>query len=304
MADLPRRELPTFPPNENTPRMQLTGLFIYPVKSLGGFSVTTADLNALGLIGDRNFLVVDDTGRFLSQRTVPRMALIATALDATHLTLSLSPSPLLPRLPLSPAPSLRIPRATDPSAPLRTVSVWKSENLRAEDCGDPAASFLSDFLSVRCRLVRIGAAFNRPILKPSARLGDTVTFADAFPLLIIGESTLADLNDRLIAQGSAALPMNRFRPNLVFAGAPAFTEDTWPRLRIGSATFRAGGPCARCILTTTDQATGARDGPEPLRTLATYRRDATDPTDVNFGQNLIHETKSGTLAVGDAIVPL
>ncbi len=282
--------------------MRVTCLFIYPVKSLGGFSVPSAELDALGLVGDRNFLVVEETtGRFLTQRTLPRMALIATALDATHLTLSLSLSPLLP---LAPASSLRVSRATDPSAPLRTVSVWKSENLLAEDCGDTAASFLSDFLSVRCRLVRIGTAFNRPILKSSARPGDTVAFADAYPLLIIGESTLADLNDRLVAQGSDALPMNRFRPNLVFTGAPAFTEDTWPRIRIGSATFRAGGPCARCIMTTTDQATGARDGPEPLRTLATYRRDPTDPTDVNFGQNLIHETKSGSLTVGDAILPL
>lgn len=278
--------------------MKLTGLFLYPVKSLGGISVSSAELDALGLVGDRRFLVIDETGRFLTQRTLPRMALIATALDATHLTLSVSPRLLAS---LAPAISIRVARASDPTAPLRTVSVWKSENLLAEDCGDAVAAFLSDFLSIRCRLVRLGAAFHRPVLKPTARPGDTVTFADAYPLLVIGESTLADLNDRLVAQGTAALPMNRFRPNVVITGAPAFAEDTWPRFRIGSVTFRAGGPCARCILTTTDQATGARDGPEPLRTLATYRRAPAAPTDVNFGQNLIHETKSGTLTVGDAI---
>ena len=270
--------------------MKLTGLFIYPVKSLGGLAVPSATLDELGLVGDRRFLVVDETGRFLTQRTLPRMALIATALDATQLTLSTSVSNII-----------RVARASDPAAPLRTVSVWKSENLLAEDCGDAAATFLSDFLATHCRLVRIGAAFHRPVLKPTARPGDTVTFADAYPLLVIGESTLADLNDRLVAQGNAALPMDRFRPNLVITGAPAFAEDTWPRLRIGSAAFRAGGPCARCILTTTDQATGARDGPEPLRTLATYRRAPDDPTNVNFGQNLIHEIKSGTLHVGDAV---
>jgi uncharacterized protein YcbX len=274
--------------------MRLTGLFIYPVKSLSCIAVPSAALDELGLVGDRRFLVVEETtGRFLTQRTLPRMALIATALDATHLTLS-TPTPS----------SLRVARASDPSAPLRTVSVWKSENLLAEDCGEAAAAFLSAFLATPCRLVRIGAAFNRPMLKSSARPGDTVTFADAYPLLVIGESTLTDLNDRLIAQGSDALPMNRFRPNLVFTGAPAFAEDTWPRLRIGSVALRAGGPCARCIMTTTDQTTGTRDGPEPLRTLAAYRRDAADPTDVNFGQNFIHETKSGTLSVGDAVIPL
>jgi len=297
---------------------KLTGLFLYPVKSLGGISVPSASLDALGLFGDRRFLVIDESGRFLTQRTLPRMALVATALDATHLTLSISSSPLLP---LAPAASLRIPRASDPSAPLRTVSVWQSENLLAEDCGEPAATFLSDFLGARCRLVRIGPAFHRPIPPqklppvPGSQLStldpqlstspSQVTFADAYPLLVIGESTLADLNDRLLARGAAALPMDRFRPNLVIAGAPAFAEDMWTRFRVGgTAVFRAGGPCARCTITTTDQATGERDGPEPLRTLATYRRDATDPTDVNFGQNLIHETKSGSLTVGDAVLPL
>ncbi len=287
--------------------MQLTGLFIYPVKSLGGISVPSAGLDALGLVGDRRFLVVDDTGRFLTQRTLPRMALIATALDNTHLTLSISPS-LLPSV--SSSSVLRIPRAADPAAPLRSVTVWKSENLLAEDCGDEAAALLSDFLATRCRLVRQGPAFHRPIpphkLPPSlnpqfSTLNSTylVSFADGFPLLVINDSSLADLNDRLIARSSDALPMNRFRPNLVLSGAPAYAEDTWPRLRINNVILRAAGPCARCILTTTDQATGARDGPEPLRTLATYRRDPRDPTDVNFGQNLIPETKSGTLHLGD-----
>jgi len=269
--------------------MHLTGLFLYPVKSLRGCAVPSAEVDALGLIGDRRFLVVDETDRFLTQRTLPRMALVTTALDATHLTLAVSPSS-----------SIRVPRAPDPTAPLRTVSIWKSENLLAEDCGAEAAAFLSDFLSVRCRLVRIGAAFTRPILKATARPGETVTFADAYPLLVISEASLADLNDRVVERGEDPLPMDRFRPNLVVSGCAPFAEDTWPRFRIGEIDFRAGGPCARCIMITTDQATAER-GKEPLRTLATYRRDAIDPTDVNFGQNLIHETKSGRLSVGDAV---
>ena len=269
--------------------MHLSGLFLYPVKSLGGCSVTTADVDDLGLVGDRRFLVVDDTGRFLTQRTLPRMALVATALAADTLTLSAAG-----------AGSVTVRRAPDPAAPVRSVSIWKSEGLLAEDCGDDAAVWLSDFLATRCRLVRIGPAFVRPVLKPAARPGDRVTFADAVPFLVISEASLADVNDRLVAQGGEPVPMNRFRPNLVISGCAAFAEDTWPRLRIGGVIFRAGGPCARCIVTTTDQLTADR-GQEPLRTLATYRRDAGDPTDVNFGQNLIHETKSGTVCVGDAV---
>lgn len=274
------------------PAITLTGLFLYPVKSLRGCAVVSARVDSLGLIGDRRFLVVDETGRFLTQRTLPRMALIATALDATHLTLS-APS----------ASSVRIAHAPDPTAPLRSVSVWKSENLLAEDCGSEAATFLSEFLSIPCRLVRIGSAFTRPILKPSAHPGENVTFADAFPLLVVSDASLADLNDRVAEHGEDPLPMDRFRPNLVVSGCPPFAEDTWSRFRIGEIVFRAAGPCARCIMTTTDQATAER-GKEPLRTLATYRRDAKDPTDVNFGQNLINETKSGSLRLGDEVTIL
>lgn len=269
--------------------MHLTGLFIYPVKGLRGFAVNAAAVDALGLVGDRRFLVVDETGRFLTQRTLPRMTLVTTALDATHLTLSANG-----------AGSVRVALASDPAAPLRTVSIWKSEGLQAEDCGDVAAAFLSSLLATRCRLVRSGKKFRRPVLKPAARPGDVFHFGDGAPVLVISEASLADLNDRLVAHGEDAIPMSRFRPNLVVTGCAAFAEDTWPRFRLGSAVFRAAGQSSRCIVITTDQLTGAR-GKEPLRTLATYRRDATDPTDVNFGQNLINETKSGTFRVGDAV---
>jgi uncharacterized protein YcbX len=149
--------------------------------------------------------------------------------------------------------------------------------------------------------VRIGKQFRRPVLNPKRALpDDVVSFADGYPFLITSEASLADLNDRLLGSGEETIPMNRFRPNLVISGCPAFAEDMWPRLKIGAVVFRAGGPCGRCIVTTTDQLTAER-GKEPLRTLASYRRDATDPADVNFGQNLIHETKSGTLRIDDAV---
>jgi uncharacterized protein YcbX len=270
--------------------MHLSGLFLYPVKSLRGIAVEAADIDALGPVGDRRFLVVDQDGVQLTQRSHPRMALVATALDALHLTLSADD-----------AGSVSVGRAPDPSAPVRPVSVWSSEGMLAEDCGDPAAEFLSTFISTRCRLVRIGGRFSRPMMKPGkTRPGDVVSFADAYPFLVISEASLADLNDRLVAQGEDAVPMDRFRTNFVVTGCPAFAEDTWPRFRIGDVVFRAGGPCGRCIVTTIDQLTAER-GTEPLRTLAGYRRDSADPSAVNFGQNVIHETKSGALRVGDAV---
>lgn len=269
--------------------MHLSGLFLYPVKGLRGFAVNAATVDALGLVGDRRFLVVDGSGRFLTQRTLPRMAQVTTALDTSHLSLSADGVGLV-----------RVALASDPTAPLRTVSVWKSEGLLAEDCGEAVAAFLSAFLATSCRLVRIGPAFRRPVLKPAARPGDFQHFGDGAPVLVCSEASLADLNDRIAAQGEEAIPMSRFRPNLVVAGCPAFAEDTWARFRLGTAIFRAAGTSARCVVTTTDQLTGER-GRQPLRTLATYRRDPRDSSDVIFGQNLINESKTGTLRVGDAV---
>ncbi|HEX2854694.1 MAG TPA: MOSC N-terminal beta barrel domain-containing protein [Opitutaceae bacterium] len=270
--------------------MQLTGIFVYPVKSLGGFGVTTRAVDSLGLADDRRFMVVDADGRAVTQRNVPRMALVSTEINSTTLELS-APG----------AGSIEVSRSSvSPSATARRVSVWRSEGLVADDCGDEPASWLGNFLQVSCRLVQIGRQFDRPVLDPRALPTDRVSFADAHPFLVISEASLADLNARLVNQDKAALPMNRFRPNLVVSGCAAFAEDGWTRFKIGELIFRSAGPCSRCVITTTDQAT-AEVGKEPLRTLATYRRDAAEPTNVNFGMNLIHETKSGTLRVGDNV---
>lgn len=266
-------------------------LFIYPVKSLRGIAVDAAEVDALGFAGDRRFLVVDGDGRFVTQRTVPRMAAVATALDAATLTLSAGG-----------AGAVSVPRASDPAAPLRRVTVWGSEGLLAEDCGEEPAAWLTARLGQPVRLVRAGARFERPLKPSRARPGDRVAFADAFPFLAISEASLDRLNDRLAERDEEPVPMDRFRPNLVLSGCDAHAEDQWMRFRIGPVVFRQGGPCARCLVTTTDQMTGERKGPEPLRTLATYRRAADDPSDVNFGANLVHETFTGTIRVGDDVV--
>ncbi len=283
--------------------MHLSGLFLYPVKSFRGCAVTAADVDALGLVGDRRFLVVDENGAHLTQRPLPRMALISTELTSTAL-----------RLRADGVGEISVPLRALAPATLRTVSIWRSHGLLAEDCGRDVSAWLSAFLGVTCHLVRIGEKFRRPVLDRPAfattaatapvddgRLvsADLFNFADGYPFLVVSEASLAHLNDRLVALGEEPVPMDRFRPTLVVSGCPAFAEDTWSRLRIGAITFRSGGPCARCIVTTTDQFSGER-GHEPLRTLATYRRDPADPSRINFALNLTHETKSGTLRVGDA----
>jgi uncharacterized protein len=271
--------------------LRLTALYLYPVKSCRGLAVASAAVDAHGLVGDRRFLVVDAEGRFLTQRAHPRMALIETALTKNELVLS-SLNHGSVRVPFQPKTQ---------NAKPKTVTVWK-DTVTADDCGDEPAAWLSDFLSLPCRLVQAGAAYSRPL--PARKLpsplaqgpspAHEVSFADGYPFLIILEESLADLNTRL----GTPLPMNRFRPNLVVAGAAPYAEDTWGRFRIGSVVFHGATRCGRCVIITTDQFTAAR-GPEPLRTLATYRRDA-DGT-VMYGRNLVHETKTGRLAVGDAV---
>jgi uncharacterized protein YcbX len=256
-------------------------------------SVISADIDDLGLVGDRRFLVVAPDGRFLTQRTHPRMALIETSLAADALTLS------------SPGSGSVVLNRKSKIENRKSVTVWK-DTVDADDCGAEPAEWLTRFLGLPCHLVRVGTSFSRSIAarklpstfdsQPSTN--HSVSFADAFPLLVISEASLADLNARLAAQRHPALPMDRFRPNLVVTGAAPYAEDTWARIRIGDVVLRGATLCSRCVVTTTDQRTAER-GHEPLRTLATYRRDANG--DVNFGRNLVHETKRGTLRVGDRL---
>jgi uncharacterized protein YcbX len=266
--------------------VQVSGLFIYPVKSCRGLALTSAEVDAHGLVGDRRFLVVTPEGQFLTQRQLPRMALIETGLTATSLTLA-SPN----------HGEIRVPLAANTGT--RRVTVWR-DTVDADDCGDEPAEWLTRVLGQPLRLVHMGAKYHRPVRPSKAQPGDVFTFADGYPFLILSEASVAHLNDRIEETGADPVPMNRFRPNLVVAGCEAFAEDAWPRFRIGGVVFRNAGPCARCVITTTDQFTGER-GKEPLKTLATFRRVPADPTDVNFGINLIHETKHGTLRLGDAV---
>ena len=270
---------------------RVTGLFLYPVKSCRGHSVPAAEIGDWGFVGDRHFLIVDANNRFVTQRQEPRLARIDTDLRPDALNLGADGFG-----------SVSSPLGQAGRNPSREVVIWKN-TVQAEDCGDGAAEWLTRFLGAPHRLVRIGADYHRPVKPSRARPGDEVSFADAFPFLLISEASHRDLCDRLLERDEEPVPMDRFRPNIVVGDCDAFAEDEWNRFSIGGVTMRQGGPCIRCIVTTTDQRTGER-GKEPLRTLATYRRSVEDPTDVKFGANVVHETKRGRIRVGDSVTLL
>lgn len=257
----------------------LSEIVVYPLKSAGGVSLTEAVVDRWGLRHDRRFLVVDPEGVFLTQRELPRLALITPKLQEKTLVLN-APGMDGLTLPL-----------TSPDPPTRTVRVWGDTTL-AIPLGRAADDWVSTFLGAPCSLVRFSDAAPRTVDPTYARPDDQVGFADGFPFLLIGEGSLGDLNGRL----DEPLPINRFRPNLVVRGTPPYAEDAWHEVAVGEVTFRVVKPCARCSITTVEQTTG-QVGKEPLRTLARYRRVGGK---VMFGQNLIHD-RPGTLRVGDPV---
>ena len=258
----------------------MTGLFVYPVKSCAGTELGVAELDARGIRHDREFMIVDPRGHFLTQRQLPRMALIHPTRTADTLTLA---APGMSRVCLTP----RLDRDRV------HVTVW-NDRVAAIDQGLAVADWLSTFLQTPCRLVRQADDAVRAVDREFAtHPTDEVSFADGYPLLLVSEESLCDLNARL----DTPLPINRFRPNVVVGGAGApYIEDTWSRISIGDVTFSLVKACARCAITTTNQATALR-GHEPLATLATYRRVVRG---VLFGQNLIHHAV-GTIRVGDRV---
>jgi len=250
--------------------LHLSGLYRYPLKSAAGEALRETMLDALGVQGDRRWMVVDaESGRFLTQRLLTQMTqLQARWLGATHLQLS---APGMADLQVA---------VPDDSAPLRGVTIWR-DSLQVPDAGDQAAQWLSQLLGRACRLVQVTEPRARQVDTAYAEVGDKVAFADGFPLLLIGQASLDDLSARV----GRPLPMLRFRPNLVVSGSEPYAEDSWKRIRIGELEFRVAKGCSRCIMTTLDPQTGERSADrEPLATLKTYRE---REGEVYFGQNLI-----------------
>ncbi len=243
----------------------LSGLYRYPVKALRGKALPESRVELRGLAYDRRWMVVDERGKFLTQRQWPRLALVEVAIAPPTLQLQ---APGMPALSLA-----QVPEGVEPI----TVEVW-GDYCPALPMGSASQVWFSQYLGINCQLVYMPDNSLRPAGHGS--VGEVpVSFADGYPFLLISQGSLDDLNQRL----ADPIPMNRFRPNLVVKGCEPFAEDTWAEVQIGEVTFRCVKPCSRCIVTTTDQATAQRS-PEPLRTLATYRH---HQGEILFGQNLI-----------------
>jgi uncharacterized protein len=259
--------------------MVLSEINIYPIKSTKGISLQTALVERRGIQFDRRWMVVNEVGMFLSQRDQPRLALVSTAIESDAL-----------RVNAAGMAELVLPM-TQKSNEILKVQVHEDVT-SGLSAGEEAGRWFSNFLGVRCRVVFMTEEIIRPVNPDYARDGDIVSFADAFPLLLLSQASVDDLNTRL----AVPVPMNRFRPNIVVSGCGAYDEDRWKDIRIGTMVFHLMKPCGRCVTTTVDQATGIQ-GKEPLATLSQYRKVGGN---VFFGQNVIPE-KRGTLHVGDAI---
>lgn len=278
------------------PDATVAALNVYPVKGCRGIALSRACVGERGLlarddaaaVGDREWMIVASDGTFVTQRTHPKLALIEPRLAAATLVLA-APGRLPLTVPLAP-----------PAGPRREVIVW-DDRVAAFDEGPQAARWISEFLGADLRLVRFDPAARRLCNPHYAKgSGAHTAFADGYPVLVIGAASLDDLNMRLKARGHAALPMNRFRPNVVLAGLEPYDEDHVDTLASDEVSLRLVKPCTRCRVTTTDQDT-AEVGSEPLATLAGYRNNP-DLGGVTFGMNAIIVSGVGhELAVGASV---
>ncbi|MGF1493086.1 MAG: MOSC domain-containing protein [Microcoleaceae cyanobacterium] len=277
--------------------MNIRGVFIHPVKSCQRIALNQSEVTHNGLIWDREFMLVDRDNCFMTQRDYPQMAKIQVQLQGGTLIFSVAGS--LPE-PLSLEPNT--------TGQELAVKIWRDQTI-AIDQGDPVADWFHRALNLRddqaCRLVRQSSSHARLVNpKYAVRETDTVSFADGYPLLLTNTASLDELNRRLqqtYSDLTSTVPMIRFRPNLVVETEQSFIEDNWRRIQVGTVQFDVVKPCDRCIVTTTDQATGERNPvKEPLKTLATFRKQSGG---VMFGQNLIPRT-TGIVRVGDPVVVL
>jgi len=262
-------------------RVAISGLFIYPVKSLRGLAVSAVELTAGRPAGDREYLVMNKFGQFMDQRDYPQMARVEAIIGGGRL-----------RLRCEGMGELEVQTISVNSAKRDIVHVFLfRRSAPVTPTSVEADEWLSDALGVSCRLmafVPTASALNVPPYERQSSLHD------ATPFHLTSEESLSDLN----ARAGTSLPMNRFRPNLVVRGATAYAEDSWKTIAIGDTVLQWVKSCTRCVATTTDQVTGERTGPEPLATLSKYRRKGST---VVFGHYFMPERWGTRLAVGDEL---
>jgi uncharacterized protein len=260
-------------------QLHLKEIWIYPVKSLGGIRVNFANLLTKGLEFDRRYMLVTREGIAITQRDCAELALFKTAFDRDQIVVTHAGDQL--EIPVRPSVFLRE----------RSAQVW-DDPVTVSELSKEASDWFSNRLDVECSLVFFPEKNPRPVDVDYQIDSEDVSLADAYPILMISEESLNDLNSRL----NEPVPMNRFRPNFVIEAGDAFAEDEWKEFMIGGSGFAAVKPCARCIVTTINQNDSSR-GAEPLKTMASYR---THKNKVLFGQNVI--IRSGTsVQEGDQI---
>lgn len=265
--------------------MFLSEINIYPIKSLGGNSLKSSIVENRGLQFDRRRMLIDENNKFLTQREIPKMAAVSVEIIKNGLRVSSNDEKL--EIPFTPG--------TNETA---SVKIFSSR-CRAKVYESAVNRWFSDVLQINCKLVLMPEDARRKVnYFYAVHEYDAVSFADAYPFLLAGESSLADLNSRL----DAPVPMNRFRPNFVVSGAEAFAEDNWKQIKIGNTIFHVVKPCGRCVITTIDQRSGEKQSAEPLKTLASYRiPKGSVKKKILFGQNLIAENTGEAIKVGDKV---
>jgi uncharacterized protein YcbX len=266
---------------------RLASIHIYPMKAGRAVGLAESVVEPWGLAGDRRWLLVDEDGRFVSQREEPSLARVVITYGPLGGTISVS----------APGrPGCRVdPPALERGAEMLKATVWSSVVLAA--AASPAAdAWFSAYLGRTVRLVHLDDPTRRPVDPEYGRDGDTVSFADGYPLLLTSTGSLDELNRWLTDDGEQPVPMTRFRPSAVVTGTAPWAEDHWRRIRVGPVAFRVAKPCGRCVVTTIDQLTGAR-GPQPLKMLG-RRRNLNQQ--LVFGQNLIPDS-AGVIRIGDPV---
>ena len=261
---------------------KISEINVYPIKSLGGISVPSVEVTDRGVKYDRRWMLIDKENTFLSQRRLHKMALLKVELKDDHLVVSSKVnSPKKIEIPFEPA--IAQPEKAVVWDDVVDILVYENE----------INEWFSEQLEIECRFVFMPDRSERKVDEKYAKQNEITSLADGYPFLIVGQESLNLLNSKL----ETPLPMNRFRPNLVFTGGKPHDEDMWQQFKINDIIFKPVKPCSRCVITTIDQET-AEQGNEPLKTLSTYRR--ADENKVLFGMNLLHEGK-GVISVGDSL---
>lgn len=281
---------------EETPVARVVELWRFPVKSLRGHTLERATLTRTGLAWDRFWMVVDASGKMVTQRTVPRMATVSARVDEESGTLTLRDETRPDR-----ACTTSVFGEPESSRPERPARVW-SDTVQAREADPAASAWLRDVLGVECSLVYFPPSAVRAVDPAYAGPEDRTHFADGFPMLLASVGSLRSLNTTL----ERPVVMERFRANVVIDGSPAWDEERWTRVRIGAVSMRTPKPCTRCSIVDVEPATGAsaKGTLEALRALRSEKGAAPAAKGKTcFGQNMLHDAL-GELRVGDAVYVL